>query len=233
MAARFQLRAVRGHFDAELLKGEVGIFDLVFDGSVLKYRSFSSELGQHGVCAVLYHCTEQVYDLAGGLRDGRCLCYGRLRLCKCLLHRLRRWCGLRVRGLLCLPWLCHLRLSWLRHSLYLCLLAFRCCSGRVCHGRRLLLDCLRWRGKRIPEVYLRDRGAEKLFQCTAGSKVHAFHVVLLLTHVLFLLVQRRKKAIQNLRWFCMASCFFQAAKFWLRSKGQTALWAGYVDNSLL
>ena len=90
MAARFQLRAVRGHFDAELLKGEAGVFDLVCDRAVLKHRPLAGELCQQSVCTVLYHCAEQVHDLAGGLRGGSCLCYGRLRLCRWLLHGLRR-----------------------------------------------------------------------------------------------------------------------------------------------
>ena len=37
-----------------------------------------------------------------------------------------------------------------------------------------------------PQGLPADRGDEQLFQCAAVPKVHAFHAVFLLTHVLFL-----------------------------------------------
>ena len=171
MAARFELRAVRGHFDAELLKGHGGVCDILTDRAVLEYRGGVGQPCEAGLRIVLRDRAEQVYDLAGrGLRDGRCcrlLCWcsgdclrygaccllcGRLRLAYRLLYWLRCGEGAVLRHLLQDGLPCTVRYSLGRLHLWLDLfhllgyglrLRFRSCGRLASDRRRLGLHYLR------------------------------------------------------------------------------------------
>ena len=154
MAACFELRAVRGHFDAELFKGHGGVCDILPDRAVLEYRGGVGQPCEARLHTVLRDRAKQVYDLAGrGLRGGRCCrllywCSGgclRYGAC-CLLYRLRCRNGACLRrllhtGLPCavrhsLGWL-HLRLGLLHLLGNGLRLRFRSC-GRLAFNRHWL-----------------------------------------------------------------------------------------------